>query len=123
MDLLFVMAHWHAMAKLRQHTELSLDILDSLTTQLGQSLRNFEEITCSVYSTGELKREQKARPRKTKCLSTPSNSISGSVTSNFNKESMPSADDLVTNTAGKQKKIRCKENSGKGKKDPQPPYL
>ncbi len=27
MDLLFILAHWHALAKLRQHTELTLNIL------------------------------------------------------------------------------------------------
>ncbi|KJA13591.1 hypothetical protein HYPSUDRAFT_151446 [Hypholoma sublateritium FD-334 SS-4] len=63
MDLLFILAHWHALAKLRQHTELSLDILESVTIQLGQSLRDFEAKTCSAYDTRELKREETARRR------------------------------------------------------------
>ncbi len=42
MDLLFILAHWHALAKLRQHTELTLKVLESVTTQLGKSLKIFE---------------------------------------------------------------------------------
>lgn len=65
MDLLFTLAHWHAVAKLRQHTDLSLDLLDSITIQLGQSLRDFQEKTCSAFNTQELQREAAARERRT----------------------------------------------------------
>jgi hypothetical protein len=65
MDLLFTLAHWHALAKLRQHTDLSLDILDSITIQLGKLLRKFKEKTCSAFDTQELKREAAARERRT----------------------------------------------------------
>ncbi|KAG2341459.1 hypothetical protein BDR05DRAFT_949777 [Suillus weaverae] len=33
-DLLFVMAHWHGLAKLCMHSDLTLDILDQQTTEL-----------------------------------------------------------------------------------------
>lgn len=52
------------MAKLRQHTDLSLDILESVTNELGQKMREFQEKTCSVYDTRELKREEAARIRQ-----------------------------------------------------------
>lgn len=65
MDLLFTLAHWHGMAKLRQHTDLSLEILESVTIQLGKLLRDFQSKTCSVYATRELKREMAARMQKT----------------------------------------------------------
>lgn len=58
------MAHWHALAKLRQHTDLSLDILESVTIQLGNSLRKFQKQTCALYDTRELKREEAARMRR-----------------------------------------------------------
>lgn len=70
MKLLFTVAHWHALAKLRQHTDLSLDILESLTIRLGQSLRDFQEKTCAAYDTKELKREEAARIKRTANAST-----------------------------------------------------
>lgn len=63
--MLFVLAHWHALAKLRQHTDLSLAALDGLTTQLGELLRNFQEETCTEYDTQELNRERAAWMRQT----------------------------------------------------------
>ena len=64
MDLLFIMAHWHTLAKLRQHTDLSLNILESVTVQLGESLRNFQEKTCSAFDTKALKREKATGERQ-----------------------------------------------------------
>lgn len=64
MDLLFTLANWHALAKLRQHTDQSLDILESITIQLGHLLRRFQEKTCTAYDTRELKREMAAREHK-----------------------------------------------------------
>lgn len=69
-DLLFILAHWHALAKLRQHTELTLNILELVTVQLGKSLKTFEAMTCSAFDTRELKREEKARMRRAEGTST-----------------------------------------------------
>ncbi|KJA13829.1 hypothetical protein HYPSUDRAFT_99722, partial [Hypholoma sublateritium FD-334 SS-4] len=65
LNVLYVLAHWHALAKLRQHTDLSLVVLDGITTQLGELLRNFQEETCADYDTRELSRETAARVRQT----------------------------------------------------------
>ncbi|KJA15697.1 hypothetical protein HYPSUDRAFT_114344, partial [Hypholoma sublateritium FD-334 SS-4] len=65
LNVLFVLAHWHALAKLRQHTDLSLAALDGLTTQLGELLRIFQGETCAEYDTRELNRERAARMRQT----------------------------------------------------------
>lgn len=35
MRLLFTCAHWHALAKLRMHTDDTLKLLDSLTVRIG----------------------------------------------------------------------------------------
>jgi len=43
LKLLFELAHWHGLAKLRMHTDATLDILSPVTTSLGNSLRTFEE--------------------------------------------------------------------------------
>ena len=76
MDVLFILAHWHALAKLRQHTDLSLEILQSVTVDLGKILRQFQEKTCSAYDTKELNREKKARINKVAKKSTSNNSSS-----------------------------------------------
>jgi hypothetical protein len=64
LDLLFVMAHWHGLAKLRMHHDLTLDIMESVTVNLGKLLRSFSDITCSAFATKELRREADARARR-----------------------------------------------------------
>jgi hypothetical protein len=64
LDLLFIMAHWHALAKLRLHTDISLDLMDDVTTALGHTLRTFEKATSSAFETHELRREAEARVRQ-----------------------------------------------------------
>ena len=59
--LLFNLAHWHALAKLRLHTDFTLEILDNLTSSLGSQLREFKNTTCSAFVTRELDREFRAR--------------------------------------------------------------
>jgi hypothetical protein len=63
-DLLFTMAHWHGLAKLRMHSDLTLDVLDLETTKLGAQFRQFKEKVCSAYRTQELDREVDARTRR-----------------------------------------------------------
>jgi hypothetical protein len=58
------MAHWHALAKLRLHTDVTLAAMDSMTVLLGNKLRLFQRKTCSAFSTRELKRERDARVRR-----------------------------------------------------------
>lgn len=64
MDLLFTLAHWHGLAKLRLHTDLTLTIMDNETTSLGQQFRNFTKKTCAAFKTEELAREANARKRR-----------------------------------------------------------
>lgn len=64
MDLLFVMTHWHGLAKLRLHTDGTLEIMDGVTTSLGNNLREFEKRTCSAFVTRELQKEANARIRR-----------------------------------------------------------
>lgn len=64
LDLIFVLASWHAYAKLRVHTETTVRLLDQSTTDLGRHVRLFKKITCSAYDTRELPREMAARGRR-----------------------------------------------------------
>jgi hypothetical protein len=64
MELIFVMAHWHALAKLRMHNDLTLNIMEAVTVSLGKKLRKFSQITCSAFATKELPREYNARIRR-----------------------------------------------------------
>jgi hypothetical protein len=56
--VLFDLAHWHGLAKLRMHTDPTLGLFSHVTTCLGTSLRMFKEKTCG---TRELERERVAR--------------------------------------------------------------
>jgi hypothetical protein len=61
LQLLFITAHWHGLAKLRMHTDPTLDIMDDTTVSLGQKRRDFVKNTCTAYQTRELHREAEAR--------------------------------------------------------------
>lgn len=64
MDLLFTMAHWHGLAKLRMHNDLTLDLMDAETASLGIKLRKFSRHTCPAFFTKELRREYDTRLRR-----------------------------------------------------------
>ena len=64
--LLYRLSEWHALAKLRMHTDTSLDLMEEYTKELGVLLREFRRLTCSQFSTVELPREADARVRQRK---------------------------------------------------------
>ncbi|KAH6896204.1 hypothetical protein BKA70DRAFT_1438689 [Coprinopsis sp. MPI-PUGE-AT-0042] len=64
MKLLFVCAQWHAYAKLRLHTEVTLKVFENLTMELGDQFRIFVSKTCAHIKAYELDREAKDRQRK-----------------------------------------------------------
>jgi hypothetical protein len=64
MTLLYRTAEWHAFAKLRLHTESTLQHLERLTMELGQLMRKFRDTTQSAFVTFELPKETKARKRR-----------------------------------------------------------
>jgi hypothetical protein len=63
-SLLFRLAEWHALAKLRMHTESTLTQMEKVTSILGRQLRDFCNITCKAFRTTELPKEAEARARK-----------------------------------------------------------
>jgi hypothetical protein len=66
LSLLFTLAEWHALAKLRLHTDSTLDLLDKATSDLGRQLRRFQSYTCTFFKTKELPKEEAARGRRRK---------------------------------------------------------
>lgn len=65
LDLLFSLAEWHAYAKLRQHTDATLNSFEKSTTALGNAIRKWAQKTCSLFETKELPTEHAARGRRT----------------------------------------------------------
>ena len=61
LDLLFLMATFHAYAKLHLHTESMVESFEVVTTALCQALRCFHDVTCARYQTRELLQETAAR--------------------------------------------------------------
>ncbi|KAG6919658.1 hypothetical protein DXG01_003522, partial [Tephrocybe rancida] len=62
--LLFHLAHWHGLAKLRLHSKITLALLDKSTTILGDALCEFKSDICLAFATRELRREAAARVRR-----------------------------------------------------------
>ena len=62
--LLFELATWHSLAKLRQHTETTVRDLESSTSRLGNMLRTFQQEVCTQYQTFDLPSEEAARARR-----------------------------------------------------------
>ena len=59
--LLYKAAEWHALAKLRLHTESTLDLLDAVTKEFGRLMRQFRDKTSAEYHTVELSSGADAR--------------------------------------------------------------
>ena len=64
MKLLYWTAEWHAFAKLRVHTDSTLEHLDMLTREFGFLMWQFQDLTCLQFRTTELPREVAARYRQ-----------------------------------------------------------
>ncbi|KAF7317385.1 hypothetical protein HMN09_00474800 [Mycena chlorophos] len=63
LTLLFRMAEWHAFAKLRMHTDPTLEHLKRSTSEIGRLMRDFRLTTCEELAAYELPREEQARSR------------------------------------------------------------
>ncbi|EIM89453.1 uncharacterized protein STEHIDRAFT_50595, partial [Stereum hirsutum FP-91666 SS1] len=64
LTLLYRLAEWHALAKLRLHTDSTLSLLRAATIDLGSRFRRFRDFTCPHFPTTELPRERDARDRR-----------------------------------------------------------
>jgi hypothetical protein len=59
--LLYKAAEWHALAKLRLHTDSTLDLLEAVTREFGRLMRQFRDKTSDKFNTVELPRESGTR--------------------------------------------------------------
>ena len=80
--LLFLLCHWHGLAKLHMHTDDMLDLMESVTVMLGNHLRVFTTETCAAFSTQELCCEAEAQIRRQSCESSLRNGNSSSQQNN-----------------------------------------
>ena len=55
--LLYKAAEWHALAKLRMHTDSTLDLLRAVTREFGYLMQQFRDRTSDEFNTAELPNE------------------------------------------------------------------
>lgn len=67
MQLLFLLCHWHGLAKLCMHTDNTLNLLENMTTDLANHLCRFVSDTCLCFATKELRRKADACKRRQEC--------------------------------------------------------
>ncbi|KAB5588477.1 hypothetical protein CTheo_8081 [Ceratobasidium theobromae] len=63
-SLLFILAEWHFLAKLRMHTESTISTLRAVTKLLGTRLRHFQNHIANTYTTHETNKEYRTRSRR-----------------------------------------------------------
>ena len=63
MKLLFQIAEWHGLAKLRMHINVTLARLEQVTTDLGHLMQDFRDKTYAKFNTTELAREVETQNR------------------------------------------------------------
>ena len=63
MKLLFQIAKWHGLAKLRMHINVTLARLEQVTTDLGHLMQDFRDKTYAKFNTTELAREVETQNR------------------------------------------------------------
>jgi hypothetical protein len=63
-SLLYRFAEWHALAKLRMHSDSTLNFLQESFEKLSRTLRKFRDDTCAAFNTLELPKEKAARQRR-----------------------------------------------------------
>lgn len=66
LTLLYRLAEWHALAKLRMHTEITLEHLEKATVTIGKELRSFRDTIAADYTCKELPGEVSRRTRRQK---------------------------------------------------------
>jgi hypothetical protein len=84
MDLLFELATWHGFAKLRIHTNSTLEQLTDATKALTREMQWFLREMCEEFHTVELPKETEARGQCTVALAAKGNShaAKGKTTTN-----------------------------------------
>jgi hypothetical protein len=87
LTLLFELAYWHALAKLRLHSDTTLRFLDTSTIRLGRYMRHFKSSTCKAFKTVELPHEETARRRRSAAMK-PTGKQAAAASSNPNTKTL-----------------------------------
>jgi hypothetical protein len=85
LDLWYILATWHAYAKLRMHTGSTIKSFWTVTSVLGAKVRQFIRDVCTAYTTYELPKETRQRARRT-AQTTPSTGASNAATTRKRKD-------------------------------------
>jgi len=64
MSLMYVLATYQALGKLRLHTEDTLDYWENVCRVMGELVRQFRDCVCPRFQTKETPREAQARARR-----------------------------------------------------------
>jgi hypothetical protein len=64
MTLLYRAAEWHAPAKLRMHTDRTLNCMEIVTSEFGKLMREFRDLSNATFTTYETDREVTSRNRR-----------------------------------------------------------
>ena len=62
--LIFRLAKWHTLVKLRLHTDNTLALLDQALCRLSAQVRRFQRVTYAAFGTKELPQESAQRQRR-----------------------------------------------------------
>jgi hypothetical protein len=62
--LLYRFVQWHALVKLQMHSDTTLSVLGNTFKRLSAQLHKFQDVTCTVFSTFKLPKEQAAHQHK-----------------------------------------------------------
>jgi len=74
-SLLYQFAQWHALTKLRIHSESTVVLLEETFKKLSRMLQKFQCYTCAAFNAVELPKEKAARQRKAAQHSGTNNTI------------------------------------------------
>lgn len=90
LTLLYRLAEWHALAKLRMHTEHTLEFLETTTATIGQKLRGFRDVSLKDFKCFELPEETAARERREERARARKAQSNRSTVQNARKKAAPS---------------------------------
>ncbi|RPD56273.1 hypothetical protein L227DRAFT_508714 [Lentinus tigrinus ALCF2SS1-6] len=65
-DMLFELANWHALAKLRMHHDVTLENMEHATKHMYEAIKTFASTTCQQHEAMELPSEMEVRTRRAK---------------------------------------------------------
>ena len=104
LNLLYELATWLSLAKLRLHTETTLKALEASTKRLGDVLREFRKVTCEAYVTKELPSEEAARGRREAALHSKQQASNGPTQGSGTTTTQSPNGSTTSRTSGKGKR-------------------